>query len=86
MVRDELGGVDASLVFSARMAGFRLGFELLRPRRPVRRASGLPATSEGNIELNPFEFFMKDPTDHLLGGRAPCRTCASSSISPRRAR
>ena len=25
-------------------------------------AVGLPATSEGNIELNPFEFFLKDPT------------------------
>ena len=25
-------------------------------------AVGLPATSEGNIELNPFEFFFKDPT------------------------
>ena len=25
-------------------------------------AVGLPASSEGNLELNPFEFFMKDPT------------------------
>jgi propanol-preferring alcohol dehydrogenase len=23
---------------------------------------GLPATEEGNLQLNPFEFFTKDPT------------------------
>ena len=36
VVRAELGGVDASLVFSARMAGFRLGFDLLGLARAVR--------------------------------------------------
>lgn len=61
VVERELGGVDASLVFSAKMAGFRLGMKLLR-RKGLFVAVGLPATSEGNIELNPFEFFMKDPT------------------------
>ena len=61
VVQRELGGVDASLVFSAKMAGFGLGMKLLR-RRGLFVAVGLPATSEGNIELNPFEFFMKDPT------------------------
>jgi propanol-preferring alcohol dehydrogenase len=61
VVQRELGGVDASLVFSAKMAGFRLGMKLLR-RKGLFVAVGLPATSEGNIELNPFEFFMKDPT------------------------
>ena len=61
VVQRELGGVDASLVFSAKMAGFDLGMKLLR-RRGLFVAVGLPATSEGNIELNPFEFFMKDPT------------------------
>jgi len=25
-------------------------------------AVGIPPTSDGNLELNPFEFFMKDPT------------------------
>jgi propanol-preferring alcohol dehydrogenase len=61
VVQRELGGVDASLVFSAKMAGFRLGMTLLR-RKGLFVAVGLPATSEGNIELEPFEFFMKDPT------------------------
>jgi len=61
VVQREYGGVDAVLVFSARMAGFRLGFELLR-KAGLFVAVGLPATSEGNIELNPFAFFMKDPT------------------------
>lgn len=61
VVQRELGGVDASLVFSAKMSGFGLGMKLLR-RKGLFVAVGLPATSEGNIELNPFEFFMKDPT------------------------
>jgi alcohol dehydrogenase, propanol-preferring len=61
VVQREFGGVDACLVFSAKMAGFGLGLKLLR-RSGLFVAVGLPATSEGNIELNPFEFFMKDPT------------------------
>ena len=32
-------------------------------------AVGLPATSEGNLEFNPFELFAKDADDHLLRGR-----------------
>jgi propanol-preferring alcohol dehydrogenase len=61
VVTREIGGVDASLIFSAKMAGFGLGMKLLR-RGGLFVAVGLPASSEGNIELNPFEFFMKDPT------------------------
>jgi alcohol dehydrogenase, propanol-preferring len=61
VVREELGGVDASLVFSARVAGFRLGFDLLGPHGLLVFV-GLPPTSDGNIEFNPFELFMKDPT------------------------
>ncbi len=59
--RDFGAGVDAAIVFSARMAGFNLGLKLLRPRG-LFVAVGLPATSEGNLELNPFEFFFKGPT------------------------
>lgn len=59
--RDFGAGVDAAIVFSARMAGFNLGLKLLRPGG-LFVAVGLPATSEGNLELNPFEFFLKDPT------------------------
>jgi propanol-preferring alcohol dehydrogenase len=61
VVRAELGGVDASLIFSAKMAGFRLGFDLLGSRG-LMVCVGLPATSEGNIEINPFAFFVKDAT------------------------
>jgi propanol-preferring alcohol dehydrogenase len=43
------------------MAGFNLGFKLLR-RMGLFVAVGLPPSSEGNIELQPFEFFMKDAT------------------------
>jgi propanol-preferring alcohol dehydrogenase len=59
--QSEFGGVDAALVFSAKMAGFNLGLKVLR-RGALFVAVGLPATSEGNLELNPFEFFFKDPT------------------------
>ncbi len=54
-------GVDAAIVFSAKMAGFNLGFQLLK-QKGLFVAVALPATSEGNIELNPFEFFFRDAT------------------------
>lgn len=60
-VHGELGGVDAALVFSAKMSAFHLGLRLLR-RGGLFVAVGLPATSEGSFELNPFEIFMRDPT------------------------
>lgn len=61
VVRQEIGGVDACLIFSAKMAGFRLGFDLLGPHG-LMVCVGLPATSEGNIEINPFALFAKDAT------------------------
>jgi propanol-preferring alcohol dehydrogenase len=61
LVQREFDGVDASLAFTAKIAGFQLGLQLLR-RGGLFVAVGLPATSEGNLELNPFEFFFKDPT------------------------
>ena len=61
VVQRELGGVDACLVFSARLAGFQLGLKLLR-RGGLFVAVGIPPTSDGNLELNPFEFFLRDPT------------------------
>ena len=57
----EFGGVDASLVFSAKLAGFDLGLQMLR-RGGLFVAVGIPASSEGNLQLNPFEFFRRDPT------------------------
>ena len=56
----EFGGVDASLVFSAKLAGFKLGLDMLR-RGGLWVGVGIPASSEGNLELNPWEFFLKDP-------------------------
>jgi len=56
-----VGGVHAAIIFSAKMAGFNLGLQMLR-QKGLFVAVGLPATSEGNLELNPFEFFFKDPT------------------------
>src|SRR3954469_2883092 len=61
VTRELGGGVDASLVFSAKLAGFDLGLELLR-KAGLFVAVGLPATSEGKLELDPFQFFAKDPT------------------------
>ena len=54
------GGVHASLVFSPRLAGFRLGMDLLR-RGGMFVAVGIPADSEGGIEFSPWELFGKDP-------------------------
>jgi propanol-preferring alcohol dehydrogenase len=54
------GGVDAALVFSARIAGFELGLQLLR-RGGLFVAVGLPPTSEGKLQLDPFQFFLRDP-------------------------
>jgi alcohol dehydrogenase, propanol-preferring len=61
VVQREMGGVDAALVFSARIAGFELGFKLLRPGG-LFVGVGLPPTSEGNLSFNPFELFFKDVT------------------------
>jgi propanol-preferring alcohol dehydrogenase len=61
VVQEKLGGVDAALVFSAKIAGFELGLNLLR-KGGLFVAVGIPATSEGHLQLDPFQFFMKDPT------------------------
>jgi propanol-preferring alcohol dehydrogenase len=55
------GGIDAVLVFAARVAGFQLGLSMLR-QRGLFVGVGLPATSDGNFEISPFEFFWRDPT------------------------
>ena len=55
------GGVHASIAFTAKIVGFDLGIQLLR-RSGLFVAVGLPATAEGNLELNPFGFFFKEPT------------------------
>jgi len=54
-------GVDACLVFSARIAGFQLGLKLLR-KGGLFVAVGIPPSTDGNLQINPFEFFIRDPT------------------------
>jgi propanol-preferring alcohol dehydrogenase len=56
-----LGGVDASLVFAARLAGFELGLQMLR-RGGLFVAVGIPPSSDGNLQLNPWQMFLNDPT------------------------
>jgi D-arabinose 1-dehydrogenase-like Zn-dependent alcohol dehydrogenase len=45
-------------VFSAKLAGFKLGLDMLK-RGGLWVGVGIPASSEGSIELNPWEFFQK---------------------------
>ncbi len=47
---------DGVLVFAARMAGFDLGFKVIR-RGGVYVAVGIPPASEGPISIMPFELF-----------------------------
>lgn len=57
----DFGGVDAVLVFAARLSGFDLGLKMLRPGG-LFVAVGIPPSSEGNLQLHPWELFLKDPT------------------------
>jgi len=52
------GGVDAVLVFAAVKAGFDLGIKIVR-RGGLFVGVGIPPTSQGNIEVNPFDFFHR---------------------------
>jgi propanol-preferring alcohol dehydrogenase len=61
VLHGEYGGADASLIFAAKMAGFRLGFDVLG-KHALMVCVGLPASSEGNLEFNPFMLFAKDTT------------------------
>lgn len=56
-----LGGVDASLVFAARLAGFELGLQMLR-RGGLFVAVGIPPSSDGSLQLQPWQMFLTDPT------------------------
>jgi len=57
-------GVNASIVFSSKVAGFELGLKLLK-RGGVLIAVGLPAFSEGSISVDPFGFILKGL--HIIG-------------------
>ncbi len=60
VAQQEFGGVAASLVFSAKIAGFNLGLDVLR-RGGLFVGVALPPESEGKWELTPFTLFMRDP-------------------------
>ena len=57
-ISKKMKGVDASIVFSSKVAGFELGLKLLK-RGGVLVAVGLPAFSEGSISVDPFSFILK---------------------------
>ena len=59
-VMSQFGGVDASIVFAARVAGFDLGLSLLR-KGGLFVGVGLPPTSDGTFQIDPFRFFLNDP-------------------------
>lgn len=58
-IRAEFGGARASVVFAARLAGFELGFRILR-RGGVFVSVGMPAASEGGLGLSPLDLMRKD--------------------------
>ena len=60
-IQGDYGGVDAAIVFTANIAGYQLGFDLLA-KMGLFVAVGLPATSQGPFQIDPFMMFFKDPT------------------------
>lgn len=60
-IQEDLGGVDAVLVFSSRISGFQLGFRVLRTGG-LFVGVGVPPSGEGPFQLEPFEWLRKDPT------------------------
>jgi propanol-preferring alcohol dehydrogenase len=58
-VREKLGGVKASIVFSPKLAGFALGMELLK-RGGIFIGVGMPAISEGPLSIMPLDILFKD--------------------------
>jgi alcohol dehydrogenase, propanol-preferring len=55
------GGAHASLVFAARIDAFHLGLQLLR-RGGLFVGVAIPASSDGMIQISPFQLLMGDPT------------------------
>jgi propanol-preferring alcohol dehydrogenase len=59
-VKEKLGGVQASVVFSPKIEGFELGLRILT-RGGLFVSVGIPAVSEGPISITPLEILRKDP-------------------------
>lgn len=64
IVKKQFKGVNASIVFSSKLAGFELGLKLLK-RGGVLVAVALPALSEGSFSVNPFGFILRG--FHIIG-------------------
>ncbi len=60
VIARDFGGVDASLVFAARVSGFDLGLAVLR-KTGLFIGVGLPPTGDGGFQVDPFRLFMNDP-------------------------
>jgi alcohol dehydrogenase, propanol-preferring len=58
-VKQKLGGVAASIVFTPKVAGFNLGLALLR-RGGVFVGVGMPAADEDPMEIHPLALLRKD--------------------------
>jgi propanol-preferring alcohol dehydrogenase len=56
-----LGGVDAVLVYAARIEGFELGLQMLK-RGGLFVGVGIPPSGAGNLQVNPWMMFLTDPT------------------------
>ena len=57
----DTGGAHASLVFAARIDAFQLGLQILR-RSGLFVGVAIPASSDGLIQISPFQLLMGDPT------------------------
>jgi len=55
------GGAHASIVFAARIDAFQQGLQLLR-KGGLFVGVAIPPSSDGNIQINPFQLLMGDPT------------------------
>lgn len=58
-VREKLGGVTASIVFSPKLAGFELGMGLLK-RGGIFIGVGMPPVSEGPLSVMPLDILGRD--------------------------
>ena len=56
-----MGGVDAVLVYAARIEGFELGLQMLK-RGGLFVGVGIPPSDSGNLQVNPWMMFLTDPT------------------------
>jgi D-arabinose 1-dehydrogenase-like Zn-dependent alcohol dehydrogenase len=61
VIANEFGGVNASLVFAARIAGYQLGYSILR-KKGLFVGVGLPALEDGNFQITPMDMLMREAT------------------------